>query len=183
MSDIRFPEINEAIVNHPRFDEWMNITAEMYASSPNKGQVAFVYAFQDQFRINVQSQLRVSSGSGKMGWREAQAAKFSGRGNKWVVVTGDLHSIVRRELDRFDLEGHDTSDYRRWTNNAGYAWIRYSGPRGTVDNQSLSFEVRINGSRPDHPDNHIVISQVLWDVHVNDRSLLGGTPFSLNLEK
>lgn len=184
MSKIRFPEINEAMLKHPRFDEWMNITAEMYAASPNKGQVAFVHAFQDQFRINVQSQSISArrSSSGGSTWRKSQEARFAGRGNKWVKVTGILEHVVRKELDRFDTEGHDTGDYRRWTANAGYSWIRYSGPRGSIDNQMLGFEVRINGSRPDHPGHIVKIHQVLWSVHGDDRSLLGGTPFSLALE-
>ena len=188
MSKIRFPEINEAMINHPDFEEFMRIASEMYNASPNRGQVAFVYAFQDQFRINVPSRSsRSSAGSARpgAGWRQAQIAQFSGRGNKWIKVTGYLEVLVDQLLHVWEADensGFYTGGYRTETEKAGYSWIRYAGPRGSEENQQLCFEIRINGSRYDHPENLIKIPVETWENFPQDRSLLGGTPFSLGLE-
>ncbi len=185
MSKIRFPEINEAMINHPDFEDFMRIAGEMYAASPNRGQVAFVYAFQDQFRINVPSRAaRSGSGSARpgAGWRQAQIAQFSGRGNKWIKVTGPLEALVLLKLGEFDKDGHDSSDYRAWVQKAGYAWIRYAGPRGSENAQELCFEVRIYGSRQDHPEQLLKIPADFWADHEDHRSYLGGTPFSAGIE-
>ena len=188
MSKIRFPEINEAMVNHPEFENFMRIAAEMYNASPNRGQVAFVYAFQDQFRINVPSRSsRSGSGSARpgAGWRQAQIAQFSGRGNKWIKVTGALQIVVEGKLDEWDRNedlGFYTDGYRAEIEKAGYAWIRYAGPRGSEEKQELCFEIRIQGSRYDHPENLVKIPASLWEDKADDRALLGGTPFSLKLE-
>lgn len=184
MSKIRFPEINAAIEGHERYSEFMEIMAEMYTASPNKGQIAFIYAVQDQFRANVRSQSRTAGGSSRgSGWRNEQIAQFSGRGNKWIKVTGVLKALVEVALTRYETEdGEDPGDYRRWIEKAGFAWIRYAGPRGSEASPELCFEVRIYGSRLDHPNQLLKIPAQFWDENEADRSLLGGTPFSQNLE-
>ena len=184
MSKIRFPEIDAAITNHPRHSEFLEILAEMYTASPNKGQIAFIYAVQDQFRNNVQSQSRSSRGGSPRGtgWRDQQIAQFSGRGAKWYKVTGRLLRHLNEHLDVWAEEGDDVEDYRRWIEAAGFGWIRYAGPRGTEAEQELAFEVRIFGSKLDHPNHLLKFSQLLWDQKEENRSPLSGTPFSLNLE-
>ena len=184
MSKIRFPEINAAIENHPRHSEFLEIMAEMYTASPNKGQIAFIYAVQDQFRNNVQSQSRTAGGVSRgSGWRNEQIAQFAGRGAKWVKVTGVLKALVEVALLDFEnKDGEDPGDYRRWIEKAGFAWIRYSGPRGSEASPELCFEVRIYGSRLDHPNQLLKIPAQFWEENEADRSLLGGTPFSQNLE-
>ena len=187
MSKIRFPEIDNAITTHPRYNEFMEIMAEMYTASPNKGQIAFVYAVQDQFRNNVKSQSRTSRGGSPngTGWRHEQIAKFSGRGAKWYKVTGHIQGLVNGQLDAWDEDENNescTENYRQWIHDAGYAWIRYAGPRGTEDNPMMMFEIRINGSRLDHPENMIKITEATWNENEEDREILGGTPFSHKLE-
>ena len=184
MSKIRFPEIDNAITSHPRYDEFMQIMAEMYTASPNKGQIAFVYAVQDQFRNNVKSQSRTSRGGSPSGtgWRHNQIAQFSGRGAKWYKVTGRILRHLNEHLDSWAEEGDDVEDYRRWIEAADFGWIRYAGPRGTESEPQLAFEVRIFGSKVDHPNHLLKISQLLWDQQAENRSVLGGTPFSMKLE-
>ena len=81
-------------------------------------------------------------------WRSEQKAFFSGRGAKWVKIPLDQIELT---LKKFEEDGIDCSDYRDWTTQAGYAWVRYSGPR-IMDNVAMAaFEVRTEGSKKDHP--------------------------------
>ena len=110
-------------------------------------------------------------------WRSVLKARFSGRGAKWVQVPTD--SVIPT-LDRLDAEGFTTDAYRTHIENAGYAFIRFAGPRLAFDNiQAAAFEVRTNGSTFDHPKqlHYIAVDQI--DSLVKP---LGGTPHSLKLE-
>ena len=81
-------------------------------------------------------------------WRREQKALFSGRGAKWVKIPLDQ---IEPALKKFEKDGIDCSEYRAWTTQAGYAWVRYSGPR-SMDNVAMAaFEVRTRGSKEDHP--------------------------------
>ena len=109
-------------------------------------------------------------------WRSVLKAQFSGRGAKWVQVPTDN---VIPTLDRFDTEGFKTESYRTHIENAGYAFIRFAGPRIDNNIQSAAFEVRTNGSTLDHPKqlHYIAVNQLESLVKP-----LGGTPHSLKLE-
>jgi hypothetical protein len=124
------------------------------------------------------------SGSGKTAngsgsdWRREQKAMFAGRGAKWVQVALD---VVNPSLDEFEEDGIDCSAYKAWTTQAGYAWVRYSGPR--VDPKSkahmAAFEVRTSGSKDDHQRQLLILPAVGLDDVI---SPLGGTPHSEKLE-
>ena len=99
-----------------------------------------------------------------------------------MKLTGPLMDMVGVQLGIFEKDGDDVEDYRSWVKKAGYAWVRYSGPRGTEDAQELAFEVRINGSRLDHPKHLFRVTAQMWDQLEENREVLGGTPFGKNLE-
>ena len=110
-------------------------------------------------------------------WRSQLTARFSGRGAKWVQVPTD--NIIPT-LDRLDSEGFETAAYRTHIENAGYAFIRFAGPRLAFDNiQAAAFEVRTTGSTSDHPKqlHYIAVDQL--DSLVQP---LDGTPHSKKLE-
>ena len=114
--------------------------------------------------------------AGGSGWRSEQKAKFSGRGAKWVKLSTDE---VSGTLDRFDNEGIDTAEYRKWIEAAGFAWIRYNGPRVDGGNKMAAFEVRTVGSTYDCPKQlHYILDEEV-DGTVTP---LGGTPFAMKLE-
>ena len=109
-------------------------------------------------------------------WRSVLKAQFGGRGAKWVKLSTDN---IETSLNRFDEQDVDTQSYRNFIAQAGFAWIRFSGPR--VDNgvQSAAFEVRTSGSTIDHPKQlHYIPTSDLDNVI----SSLNGTPHSLKLE-
>ncbi len=133
-------------------------------------------------KVNIQSRGRVSSsGGGASGWRAEQKANFAGRGQKWVKLTGELLDQLRSTLAEFREMGEDTSAYESWIAKAGYAFVRYSGPR-VLEGPALAFEVRINGSKIDHPKHLFQVTEDVWMQLAEDHDYLGGTPFSLNLE-
>lgn len=106
-------------------------------------------------------------------WRSTLKARFGGRGAKWVKLDA---SHLNDTLDSFDV---DTTDYRTFIENAGFAWIRFSGPRIEGGNQAAAFEVRVGGSTIDHPKqlHYIPVDQL-----DNIISPLNGTPHSMKLE-
>ena len=68
-----------------------------------------------------------------------------------------------------------------WINNAGFAWVRYAGPRLNDGNQAAAFEVRINGSKVDQPDClHYMDNDMAMAITQDDRLL--NTPHALRLE-
>ena len=114
--------------------------------------------------------------SGEGDWRSAQKANFAGRGAKWVKLKLE---DIEQTLTRFEANGIDCTEYRAWTVQAGFAWIRYSGPRIENGVGQAAFEVRTGGSKDDHPKQlHYMYDNNLMD-HIES---LGGTPHALNLE-
>lgn len=110
------------------------------------------------------------------GWRSEQKGKFAGRGAKWVSVSIDEVSI---SLDRFDGIDIDTSSYRSWIKSAGYAWIRYAGPRIWDGKQMAAFEVRTVGSTIDCPKTlHYILDSKLEETI----KPLNSTPHSMKIE-
>ena len=180
---IRHDNINTHIVNHPEFEGVMKALAEMYANCPDTSHLRFRQALEDQMKVNIQSRGRVATGSaGGSTWRDEQKSAFSGRGQKWVKLTGSLLGLLKNQLAFFEEADEDVSTYRSLIEKAGYGWVRYSGPRGSAEARSLAFEVRINGSKIDHPKHLFQVTEDVWMQLAEDHDYLGGTPFSLNLE-
>ena len=144
-----------------------------------------VTAFKKHIDALIKTDIKqLCSGSGKTAngsgsdWRREQKAMFAGRGAKWGQ---DALDVVKPSLDEFEEDGIDCSDYKAWTTQAGYAWVRYSGPR--VDPKSkahmAAFEVRTSGSKDDHPKQLLLLAAAGLDDVI---SPLGGTPHSEKLE-
>jgi hypothetical protein len=107
-------------------------------------------------------------------WRSEVKARFSGRGAKWVMVS--LEEIAST-LEGFDLA--DCIDYRHWIDQAGYAWIRFAGPRVANGVKSAAFEVRTGGSTIDHPKQLHYIALHDLDDKIKP---LPATPHAMRLE-
>ena len=108
-------------------------------------------------------------------WRGEVKARFSGRGAKWVKVS--LEEIAPT------LEGFDYDDcifYRSWINEAGFAWIRFAGPRVANGSNCVAFEVRTGGSTIDHPKQLHYIPVQLLDEKIE---ALNSTPHAMKLEE
>ena len=107
-------------------------------------------------------------------WRSDVKSRFSGRGAKWVSVS--LEEIAPT-LEGFDLA--DCIDYRYWIDQAGYAWIRFAGPRVANGVKCAAFEVRTGGSTIDHPKQlHYIAIHDLDD----KISPLPATPHAMRIE-
>ena len=107
-------------------------------------------------------------------WRRDVKDRFSGRGAKWVKVS--LEEIAPT------LEGLDYDDcifYRSWINEAGFAWIRFAGPRVANGSNCAAFEVRTGGSTIDHPKQLHYIPVQLLDEKIE---ALNSTPHAMKLE-
>ena len=107
-------------------------------------------------------------------WRSEVKSRFSGRGAKWVSVS--LEEIA----PTLETYGHDVVEYRNWIDKAGYAWIRFAGPRVANGVKSAAFEVRTGGSTIDHPKQlHYIALHDLDD----KISQLAATPHAMRLEE
>ena len=107
-------------------------------------------------------------------WRSEVKARFSGRGAKWVKVSLEEIASTR---ESFDLA--DCIDYRYWIDQAGYAWIRFAGPRVANGVKCAAFEVRTGGSTIDHPKQLHYIALHDLDEKI---SPLPATPHAMRLE-
>ena len=115
--------------------------------------------------------------TGNTSWRTDIKSMFSGRGRQWIKVGIDK---VLPRLDKFDEDGIDTSDYRKWIENHGYAWIRFNGARINDGVNCGGFEIRTSGSKIDHPKQLCYIPVDQLDEDKIER--LSGTPHSMKLE-
>lgn len=116
-----------------------------------------------------------ASSAGSNSWKDDIKSEFTGRGRQWFYVSlDDINPI----LDSFDKDGFDTASYRNDINNAGKAWVRFANVAGTENAPQLKVEVRIEGSKIDHPQNRVNMP------YKNDIDRLedGKTPFALGLE-
>ena len=180
---IRHSEINAHVTSNPAFEAMMAQMVELYSTCPDASKIRFIQAIEDQFKAAAPARGRASNGSSSgSGWRDLQKAQFSGRGAKWIKLEGRLLRHLNDHLDEWAEAGEDVEDYRSWIEEAGFGWVRYSGPRGTEAEPQLAFEVRIGGSKIDHPKHLLKFSQLLWDQKEDQRSVLGGTPFGMSLE-
>ena len=120
--------------------------------------------------------VRSGKSSESTSWRDIQKANFAGRGAKWVKLKTE---DIELTLQRFEADGIDCTEYRSWVAQAGFAWIRYAGPRIQNGVGQAAFEVRTEGSKIDHPKQlHYMYDNNLME-HVES---LGGTPHALGLE-
>ena len=101
--------------------------------------------------------------------------RYKGRGNCWVKVPND--SVVYKTVID-SLSNVNASNYLSHIDREGFAWIRFTKPAGNQNEPLETYEVRYRGSKFDHPDNTITVS----DVIAKDLPLLGGTPVKLQLE-
>ena len=107
-------------------------------------------------------------------WRSEVKARFSGRGAKWVSVS--LEEIA----PTLETYGHDVVEYRNWIDKAGYAWIRFAGPRVANGDHCAAFEVRTGGSTIDHPKQLHYIALHDLDDKIKP---LAATPHAMRLEE
>jgi len=108
-------------------------------------------------------------------WRSELKSQFGGRGQKWVFIA---LSEIESTLIKFETAGIDCTDYRQFTKDHGKAWIRFAGGRINDNLKSAAFEVRINGSKLDHPKQLHYIPMDNLDIIES----MTGTPNSLKLE-
>lgn len=167
--------INEVLMSNE------NQIIELFQAFLSNGGSPKVTSFKkhlDQLISDNVKPLCVRSGKTPDGndWRSKLKTQFSGRGAKWVQVSIDN---ILPTLDKFDTEDFETESYREFIETAGYAWIRFSGPRINENIQSAAFEVRTEGSKIDHPKqlHYIPVDQIEEIIKP-----LNGTPHSLKLE-
>ena len=177
---IRWPELNTFLNDQPEFSDLLQNMITLYNRSPDRGRLKFLQAIEDQFKSNCVSRGRSSSGGPGSGWRNEQIALYSGRGAKWkkVLPGTSAFEALRAKLNEFAAQGIDIDTYQQRVSNAGYAWIRYSSPRGDVVNQLHAFEVRTIDSRLDHKENILTLT----DEQAQELETLPGTPFALGIE-
>ena len=182
---VRHNNINSHLLSSDSFEAMMASMVELYNDCPDASRIRFIQAIEDQFKANSVARSRTGGSSSKGGssWRDMQKAEFAGRGAKWVKLTGEMMKLLNVQLNVFADDGDDVEDYMGWINSAGFAWVRYSGPRGTEAAQELAFEVRIGGSKIDHPKHLFKVTSDVWNNHLaDDHTALGGTPFAMKLE-
>tara|TARA_Y100000592_G_C5441278_1_gene303528 strand:+ start:805 stop:1545 length:741 start_codon:yes stop_codon:yes gene_type:complete len=178
---IRWPELAEFLKAQPEFENLKATMIELYNRSPERGRLKFLQTIEDEFKASCVSRGRSSNGQGGAApWRIEQKSLYSGRGAKWrkVFPETSAYEALIAILDRFDSDGDDTTKYRGWIETHGFAWIRYSSPRGDVVNQLHAFEVRIKDSRLDHKDHMITLT----NEQAQDLEKMEGTPFALGIE-
>lgn len=108
-------------------------------------------------------------------WRSELNDRFGGRGAKWVKVSIEEVTPTLASLG----ESEDVVSYVSWIEAAGYAWIRFKGPR-VVDGQHMAaFEVRTKGSTINHPEQLHYVPVVELDERIE---LMGTTPYAAKLE-
>lgn len=159
--------------------ETQSTIQQLFQSFIDNGGEPKVTAFKRHLDQLINSDIKPLCGrSAKTGlvddWRSEVKARFSGRGAKWVKVS--LEEIAPT------LEGFDYDDcifYRHWINEAGFAWIRFAGPRVANGSNCAAFEVRTGGSTIDHPKQLHYIPVQLLDEKIE---ALNSTPHAMKLE-
>ena len=178
---IRHSNINSHLNDSTDFEAMMQQMVGIYATCPDASKIRFIQAIEDRFKAAAPSRGRSSNGSaGNSTWRAVQKALYSGRGAKWKSIPTDSSAVeaLRSKLNEFAAEGIDIDSYQNHVSNAGFAWVRYNGPRGSEFEQLHAFEIRTKDSRIDHPRQLLFLN----DEEASQLENLGGTPFSLGLE-
>ena len=151
---------------------------QLFQEFVNNGGEPKVTSFKRHLDKLINSDIKPLCGrSAKTGlvddWRSEVKARFSGRGAKWVKVAVD---DIIPTLEGFD----DAADYMGWIQTAGFAWIRFAGPRVANGKNCAAFEVRTGGSTIDHPKQlHYIPVQLLDD----KIEALNSTPHAMKLEE
>jgi hypothetical protein len=182
MGKIRHANINAHLNTSDSFEAALAQLVEIYATCPDASKIRFVQAIEDRFKAAAPARGRSTGGSSSGGatWRAEQKALYAGRGAKWKSIPTDSSAFeaLREKLNEFAADGIDIDSYQSHVSNAGYAWVRYSGPRGSEAEQLHAFEVRTQDSRVDHPKQLLLLT----DAQVQDLTTLSATPFALGLE-
>ena len=178
---IRHNNINAHLNDSTDFEAMMQQMVGIYATCPDASKIRFIQAIEDRFKAAAPSRGRSSNGSASgTGWRAEQKALYSGRGAKWKSIPTDSSAFeaLRAKLNEFAADGIDIDSYQNHVSNAGFAWVRYSGPRGSEAEPMHAFEVRTQDSRIDHPKQLLLLN----NEQVEALSTLSATPFALGLE-
>jgi len=151
---------------------------QLFQEFINDGGEPKVTSFKRHLDKLINQEIKALCGrSGKTGlvddWRSEVKVRFSGRGAKWVKVSVEEVALT---LEGFD----DVGDYAGWIESAGFAWIRFAGPRVANGVNSAAFEVRTGGSTIDHPKQLHYIAIHDLDEKV---STLASTPHAMRLEE
>ena len=111
-------------------------------------------------------------------FKKAISDRYKGRGNSWVRVEfeDESYNYIKDIINK--TSSSENSSYVKNTQREGFAWMRYKKVSGTESDPTVIFEVRIKGSKLDQPEYSVEIPDSL----VKDLSLLGNTPFKLQLE-
>ena len=156
-----------------------NLISQIFQQFIEGGGEPKVTAFKKYLDRQINDEIKPLCGrSAKAGlvddWRSEVKERFSGRGAKWVKVSTEEISST---LEGFDLA--DCIDYRYWIDQAGYAWIRFAGPRVVNGVKSAAFEVRTGGSTVDHPKQLHYIALHELDDKIEQ---LPATPHAMRIE-
>ena len=181
MGKIRHANINAHLTSSDNFESVMAGLVELYATCPDASKIRFIQSIEDSFKSLAPARGRTAGGSASgSGWRAEQKALYSGRGAKWKSIPTDSSAFeaLRAKLNEFAANGIDIDSYQNHVSNAGFAWVRYSGPRGSEAEPMHAFEVRTQDSRIDHPKQLLLLN----NEQVESLSTLSATPFSLGLE-
>ena len=181
MGKIRHTGNDAHLTSSDNFDSVMAGLVELYATCPDASKIRFIQAIEDRFKSLAPARGRASGGSASgSGWRAEQKSLYSGRGAKWksIPTESSAFEAISPLLIEIAADGIDIDSYQNHVSNAGFAWVRYSGPRGSEAEPMHAFEVRTQDSRIDHPKQLLLLN----NEQVEALSTLSATPFSLGLE-
>jgi hypothetical protein len=114
---------------------------------------------------------------GKNSFKGEIRDRYKGRGNCWVKVLPSS-TAYPKVIDVLPKSDPQIQTYLSHIEREGFAWIRFSKAEGTESNPVAVFEVRYKGSKIDHPDVLLNLS----DSEAKDLPFLGNTPVKLQLE-
>jgi len=172
----------QAVIDNPETRKFLKdlFQKNLTEGTDKTSVLRFGEALVDILKDEVGSMRGKRSSSVDNGWRSEIKARFSGRGKQWIKVSLEY---IKPYLDNLESEGIDVSDYRSWTTQAGFAWIRYAGSRVNDGVNSGGFEIRTMGSKIDHPKQlcYIPVTSLSEDQISDFR--LSKTPFGMKLEE
>lgn len=150
---------------------------QLFQAFINDGGEPKVTAFKRHLDKLINEEIKPLCGrSAKTGlvddWRSEVKERFGGRGAKWVKVS--VEEVIGT-AESFE----DSAKYIGWIREAGFAWIRFAGPRVANGSKCAAFEVRTGGSTIDHPKQLHYIA-----IHDLDDKIeaLNSTPHAMKLE-
>jgi len=105
--------------------------------------------------------------------------RYKGRGNTWVKIPFESEAFSFIDALLKLKHENEIREYKKHISREGFAWIRFIKTEGkTADSIKSVFEVRVRGSKEDHPN-----YRINFDDHIiKDLPLLGNTPLKLQLE-